>query len=120
MAGNPRTGFNGDTAWQEEHGEVKELTVYPKRDADFYLPLKLRELFPRIELKGKEKLGAREVYRLEAPRLGNPIRRRALARSATTRWSPAIAKCWRSAKILWPIAALPSRSLSRFWAQCPL
>ena len=74
MAGNPRTGFNGATAWHEEYGEAKELTVYPKRDADFYLPLKLRELYPRIELKGKEKLGAREVYRLEAPRLGNPRR----------------------------------------------
>jgi len=74
MAGNPRTGFNGDTAWQEEYGQAKELTVYPRRDADFYLPLKLSELFPRIELKGKEKLGAREVYRLEAPRLGNPRR----------------------------------------------
>ncbi|HKQ92983.1 MAG TPA: hypothetical protein VJZ77_20145 [Blastocatellia bacterium] len=74
MAGNPRTGFNGDTAWQEEYGEAKELTVYPRRDADFYLPLKLLELFPRIELKGKERLGAREVYRLEAPRLGNPRR----------------------------------------------
>src|SRR5262245_9457346 len=74
MAGNPRTGFNGATAWREEYGEAKELTVYPKRDADFYLPLKLRELYPRIELKGKEKLGAREVYRLEAPRLGNPRR----------------------------------------------
>jgi len=74
VAGNPRTGFNGATAWQEEYGEVKELTVYPKRDADFYLPLKLRELYPRIELKGKEKLGAREVYRLEAPRGGNPKR----------------------------------------------
>src|SRR5262249_18006882 len=60
--------------WQEEYGETKELTVYPKRDADFYLPLKLRELFPRIELKGKEKPGAREVYCLEAPRLGNPRR----------------------------------------------
>ncbi|HKQ79635.1 MAG TPA: C45 family autoproteolytic acyltransferase/hydrolase [Blastocatellia bacterium] len=74
MVGNPRAGFNGNTAWQEEYGEVKELTVYPRRDADFYLPLKLRELFPRIELKGKEKLGAREVYRLEAPRGGNPRR----------------------------------------------
>ena len=52
MAGNPRTGFNGDIAWQEKYGEAKELTVYPKRDADFYLPLKLLELFPRIELKG--------------------------------------------------------------------
>jgi zinc protease len=72
LAGNPRTGFNGDTAWQEVYGKAKELTVYPRRDADFYLPLKLSELFPRIELKGKEKLGAREVYRLEAPRLGNP------------------------------------------------
>jgi hypothetical protein len=74
VAGNPRAGFNGDIAWQEEYGEAKELTVYPKRDADFYLPLKLLELFPRIELKGKVKLGDREVYCLEAPRLGNPRR----------------------------------------------
>ncbi len=74
LAGNPRTGFNGATAWQEEYGDVKELALYPKRDADFYLPLKLRELYPRIELKGKEKIGAREAYRLEAPRNGNPRR----------------------------------------------
>lgn len=72
--GNSRTGFNGTLGWGEENGEVKELPNYPKRQADFYLPLKLREFFPRLDLKGKEKIGEREAYLLEAPRSGNPKR----------------------------------------------
>lgn len=70
--GNTRTGFNGAVGWEEEDGELKDLPNYPKRQADFYLPLKLREFFPRLDLKGKEKVGEREAYRLEAPRGGNP------------------------------------------------
>jgi hypothetical protein len=72
--GSGRIGFNGTLAWQEEDGEVKDQPVFAKKDADFYLPIKLRELYPRIEFKGKEKLGNAEVYRLEAPRNGNPKR----------------------------------------------
>jgi hypothetical protein len=53
---------------------MKELPVFPKREADFYLPIKLRELYPRIELKGKERVGSREAYLMEAPRAGNPRR----------------------------------------------
>jgi hypothetical protein len=72
--GNSRVGFNGAMAWQEEDGEVKDLSVFPKREADFYFPLKLRELFPKIEVKGKEKVGNIQAWRLEAPRGGTPKR----------------------------------------------
>jgi hypothetical protein len=72
--GSSRTGFNGSNAWEEENGAVKDLPGFPKREADFYFPINLRQLFPRIELKGKEKIGNRDAYRLEAPRGGNPRR----------------------------------------------
>ncbi|HZS08204.1 MAG TPA: hypothetical protein VFD58_25440 [Blastocatellia bacterium] len=74
VIGTSRTGFNGTVAWAEENGEVKELAVFPRREADFYLPIKLRELFPKIELRGKEKISNAEAWRLEAPRGGNPKR----------------------------------------------
>jgi outer membrane lipoprotein-sorting protein len=74
ILGTWRLGFNGSLAWEEEDGEMKELPVFPKREADFYLPVKLQELYPRIELKGKERVGSREAYLLEAPRAGNPRR----------------------------------------------
>jgi outer membrane lipoprotein-sorting protein len=74
ILGTSRTGFNGAAAWEDEDGEVKELSAFPKREADFYFPLKMRELYPRLELKGKEKIGEREAYHLEAPRNGNPKR----------------------------------------------
>jgi hypothetical protein len=72
--GTLRTGFNGTLAWEEENGRVKDAPGFVKREADFYLPIKMRELFPRIELKGKERIGTAEAYRLEAPRGGNPKR----------------------------------------------
>jgi zinc protease len=74
MLGTWRLGFNGTTAWEEEDGEMKDVAVFPKREADFYLPIKMRDLYPRIDLKGKEKIGNREAYILEAPRAGNPKR----------------------------------------------
>jgi len=74
ILGNSRTGFNGTIAWEEERGEVKDAPGFSKRDADFYLPIKLKELYPGIDLKGTEKIGEREAYLLEAPRGGNPKR----------------------------------------------
>ena len=74
ILGNSRTGFNGTIAWEEQRGEVKEAPGFSKRDADFYLPIKLKELYPRIEMKAKEKIGEREAYLLEAPRGGSPKR----------------------------------------------
>ena len=45
-----------------------------RRDSTFYQAIKLRELYPKIELKGGMKLGPRETLVLEAPRGGNPKR----------------------------------------------
>ena len=72
--GDSRTGFNGTAAWEEEDGKVTDLTAFAKRDADFYFAIKIQVLYPKIEMKGKEKLGTRDAYRLEAPRNGNPKR----------------------------------------------
>jgi len=72
VLGNSRTGFDGTTAWEERDGEVKDLAIFPVREADFYLPINLRELYPRVELKRKQQIGARAAYVLEAPRGGNP------------------------------------------------
>jgi zinc protease len=74
IVGTSRTGFNGTVAWEEEGGVIKDLPNYPKRDSDFYLPLKLHQLYPKLELKGKEKIGNAEAYVLEAPHGGNPKR----------------------------------------------
>lgn len=74
ILGTWRLGFNGRMAWEDEDGEIQELAVFPRREADFYLPIKMQELYPRIELRGKEKVGNREAYLLEAPRAGNPKR----------------------------------------------
>src|SRR5204862_2222075 len=74
ILGNSRTGFNGTIAWEEERGEVKDAPGFSKRDADFYLPIKLKELYPRIENTGKEKIGEREAKLKEARRGGNPKR----------------------------------------------
>jgi hypothetical protein len=70
--GTTRTGFDGTTAWEEKDSIVKELEIFPAREADFYLALNLRQLYPRIELKGRQKIRGREVYILEAPRGGSP------------------------------------------------
>ena len=72
--GNSREGFNGTKAWAEENGEVKDSPGFAKRDADFYLPIRLREIYPYIQLKGKEKMGDIQAYVLEAPHGGNPKR----------------------------------------------
>ncbi len=74
ILGTTRTGFDGVVAWEEENGEVKDAPGFSRRDADFYLPIKLKDLYPRIELKGQEKVNGAEAYRLEAPRGGNPKR----------------------------------------------
>lgn len=69
-----RTGFNGTLAWEEDNGKVQDAPDFIKREADFYFPLKMRELYPRLELKGKEKTGGTEAYRIEAQGYGKPKR----------------------------------------------
>jgi len=73
--GTFRQGFNGTAAWQQQPGsDVEDQPTFPKREADFYLPIKLHELFPKLALVGREKVGARQAVVLEAPRAGNPKR----------------------------------------------
>ncbi len=65
--GQVRQGFDGKVAWienpesglQELTGEMAEQA---KRQAVFNAPLKWRELYPKAELKGKEKVGDRDAW----------------------------------------------------------
>lgn len=64
-------GFNGTVAWaQEPQSGLREKTgselASTKLDADFYKPLRLKQLYPKITVKGKEKLGDKDAYVLEA------------------------------------------------------
>jgi carboxyl-terminal processing protease len=74
--GTFRQGFNGTAAWEQQPviDDIEDQPAFPKREADFYLPIKLHELFPKMAFAGKEILGERQVYALEAPRAGNPRR----------------------------------------------
>ncbi|HXG67075.1 MAG TPA: hypothetical protein VNO70_18370 [Blastocatellia bacterium] len=66
-----REGFNGTVAWAEDPQQgLREKTgaelAAAKLDSVFHRPLKLKELFPKMTLKGKEKVGEREAYLIEA------------------------------------------------------
>ncbi|MCI0659835.1 MAG: serine hydrolase, partial [Acidobacteria bacterium] len=73
------TVFDGAAGWEfyptndgrrELTGE--ELTAI-KRDAEFYREIELKEHYPKMKLKGKERVGKRAAYVVEAtPREGNP------------------------------------------------
>ncbi|HJQ26327.1 MAG TPA: S41 family peptidase [Blastocatellia bacterium] len=74
--GTYRLGFNGTAAWEQQprDDDAEDQPAFQKREADFYLPIKFHELFPKLVLVGKEKVGARQADVLEAPRAGNPKR----------------------------------------------
>jgi zinc protease len=60
-------GFNGATAWtQDPQSGLREKTgqelADAKLDADFHKPIRIKQLYPKLELKGKEKFGAGEAY----------------------------------------------------------
>ncbi|MGA2329039.1 MAG: hypothetical protein ABSH05_22450 [Bryobacteraceae bacterium] len=78
-AGEMRQGFDGKVAWsQMPMEEAVEVTgaqrANVEREAVFNAALKWRELYPKAELKGKEKAGDREVYAIElTPAAGKPV-----------------------------------------------
>ncbi|HEX8843272.1 MAG TPA: hypothetical protein VF791_01310 [Pyrinomonadaceae bacterium] len=79
--GTAADGFDGRQAWtlEPDSGVVHDKSglelASSKRDAEFYEELKLKELYPRLTLKGVEKLGASEAYVIEAvPAEGAPER----------------------------------------------
>src|SRR5215510_912209 len=65
-------GFNGAVGWSLNMTETgfRELSGHglaaEKREAEFYREIKLRELYPKSTLAGKEKVGDREAYVIEA------------------------------------------------------
>jgi hypothetical protein len=71
-------GYDGASGWAQDPqtglrdlrgGELESV----KRSAEFNQPLKLKALFPKLEVKEKSKVGEREVYVLEAtPAQGSP------------------------------------------------
>jgi hypothetical protein len=76
--GTIKQGFDGTVAWavdpqsgmrEQSGGELAST----KRQAIFYRDLKLKEIYPKITVKGKEKVGEKDTYVLEAtPADGSP------------------------------------------------
>lgn len=63
--------FDGKTGWSSEpQGGLREKAgaelASTKLDSEFYKPIKLKQLYPKIVVKGTDKVGDKEVYVLEA------------------------------------------------------
>src|SRR4030095_4874712 len=64
-------GFDGKIAWANEpQSGVREKAGAElgaaKLDAEFYKPTKLKQLYPKIVVKGKDKVGEKDAYVVEA------------------------------------------------------
>jgi hypothetical protein len=76
--GMVKSGFNGSVGWSEDpQSGLRELAGAElsdtKRDAEFYREIKLKQMFSKLELKGKDKVGEHDVYVIEAtPADGKP------------------------------------------------
>jgi zinc protease len=67
--GITREGYNGVIGWsQEPEEEIRVMTgpelVSAKIDSDFYKCIRLREVFPKLTLKGTERVGDKLAYKL--------------------------------------------------------
>ncbi len=78
--GQVRQAFDGSVGWvdnpqvglREMSGQELSTT---KRGAEFYQVLKLREFYPKLTLKGAQKLGTRDAYLIEADPGDGSLRR---------------------------------------------
>jgi zinc protease len=69
--GQFRRGFNGAVGWEDNPQTGMQDITGPelaavKRDADFYWAIKLKELFPKMTVKGKESVNGHDAYVVEA------------------------------------------------------
>ena len=69
--GQFRRGFNGTVGWEDNpQSGLRDITgpelAAMKRDADFYWAIKLKELYPKMTLKGKESVNGHDAYVIEA------------------------------------------------------
>jgi zinc protease len=76
--GDVRQGFDGAVGWTSDpqsglHVMAGQELAEVKRDSQFYMPLRLRQIYPHITLKGKDKLGDHDAWIIEvAPAEGAP------------------------------------------------
>ena len=76
--GMVREGYDGTVAWaQDPQLGMREKTgvelAQMKLASEFHRDVKLKQLFPKMVVKGKEKVGEREAYVIEAtPAEGGP------------------------------------------------
>lgn len=78
--GRFRQAFDGTLAWADNPASgLRELggqeLANTKRNSEFYQSLKLRQLYPKMTLKGTEKVGERETYVIEADPGDGTLRR---------------------------------------------
>ncbi len=64
-------GFDGTLAWaQDPTAGMREISggelVATKRDSDFHMSLHMKELFTKLTVKSKEKVGDKEAFMVEA------------------------------------------------------
>jgi hypothetical protein len=68
-------GYNGSNGWIKTPQEQRALTAAEverlKRQADLFTDLKIKERFSALMVAGKEKIGNRETYVIEAMRLSD-------------------------------------------------
>jgi len=73
-----REGYNGTVAWSDNpQAGMREKSgvelADTKLDSEFHKPLKLKALYPKMEIQGKQKVGEREAYVIMAtPAAGSP------------------------------------------------
>ena len=70
-SGVSQNGFNGEVAWsQNSQRGLREMSGPEvenfKREYDLHKEIKLKELYPKMTVKGREKIGDREAYVVEA------------------------------------------------------
>jgi hypothetical protein len=72
-------GFNGTVGWTKTTRGQRAMNsaelARVKRQADLYSDLKLRERYSKVSVTGKEKIGEREVYVVDARSLENKSER---------------------------------------------
>lgn len=70
-------GFNGNAGWAKSPSGQRQLSNAEveglKRQVDLYKDFKLREQYSKATVTGREKLGDREVYVIEALSLANKL-----------------------------------------------
>jgi len=69
--GQFKRGFNGAAGWEDNpQNGLRDITgpelAAMKRDADFYLAIKLKEFYPKMTVKGKESVNGHDAYAVEA------------------------------------------------------